>query len=102
MSDVGIVGCGVTGSRFADAVAAHDDVALPVACDRHGERAGTLAADPDCDAVSDNRVMLARDDVDVDRRCDVDRGQPTRQPTVSRVSTPCSTFLTHPASTRTR
>ncbi|OYR48083.1 Gfo/Idh/MocA family protein [Halorubrum sp. Eb13] len=45
MYDIGIVGCGVIGTRLAAAVDAHDRYELAAACDLDADRAASLAAD---------------------------------------------------------
>jgi len=60
----GVVGCGVIGSRMAEAVAAHDALELVGACDRDADRAASLAAEYGAEPYADHAAMLA-DGVDV-------------------------------------
>jgi predicted dehydrogenase len=65
MYQVGIVGCGVIGSRLADAFADHDRTTVWGACDVDRKRAESFAAEYDCEAFTDHRTMVERDAVDV-------------------------------------
>ncbi|MFB6125899.1 MAG: Gfo/Idh/MocA family protein [Halolamina sp.] len=65
MYQVGIVGCGVVGNRFADAVAGHDRLSLAAACDLDADRAEALAASHGAAVTTDHESLVARDDVDV-------------------------------------
>jgi predicted dehydrogenase len=60
----GVVGCGVIGSRMADAVAAHDALDLVAACDRDADRAASFAEEYAAEPYGDHRELLA-DGVDV-------------------------------------
>lgn len=65
MYGVGIVGCGVIGTRLAAAFDEHERTAVRVACDRDAERARGLAAEYDCAAVTSVDEILGVGDVDV-------------------------------------
>lgn len=65
MHQVGIVGCGVVGKRFADAVANHGATTLSVACDLDGDRAAEMADAHDAAAVTDHADLVGRDGVDI-------------------------------------
>jgi predicted dehydrogenase len=63
MYDAAIVGCGVIGTRLAEAFAEHDRTTVGAACDVVADRAGSFAAEYDCEAYTDHREVV--DDVDL-------------------------------------
>ncbi|MXR42447.1 Gfo/Idh/MocA family oxidoreductase [Halobaculum sp. WSA2] len=65
MYDVGIVGCGVIGTRLAESFAEHPDTTVAAACDVDAERAESFAAERDATAYTDHGTMLAAEDLDV-------------------------------------
>jgi len=65
MYDVGIVGCGVIGTRLAESFAEHPDTTVAAACDVDAERAESFAAERDAAAYTDHGTMLAEADLDV-------------------------------------
>ncbi|WP_277553808.1 Gfo/Idh/MocA family protein [Halobaculum limi] len=65
MYDVGIVGCGVIGSRLAESFTEHSDTTVAAACDVDVERAESFAADYDADPYTDHEAMLAEADLDI-------------------------------------
>ncbi|MFC7234739.1 Gfo/Idh/MocA family protein [Halosegnis marinus] len=65
MYDVGLVGCGVIGTRLAETFAAHDATRVAAACDRDPDRADGFAADYDCAAYTDHAAMFADADLDI-------------------------------------
>ncbi|WP_348612491.1 Gfo/Idh/MocA family protein [Halobaculum rarum] len=65
MYDVGIVGCGVIGTRLAESFAQHPDTTVAAACDVDAERAESFAAERDAAAYTDHGTMLAEADLDV-------------------------------------
>ena len=65
MYDVGIVGCGVIGTRLAESFAEHSDTTVAAACDVDGERAESFAAERDAAAYTDHGTMLAEEDLDI-------------------------------------
>jgi len=65
MYDVGIVGCGVIGTRLAESFAEHPDTVVAAACDVDAERAESFAAERDAAAYTDHGAMLAEADLDI-------------------------------------
>ncbi|MFC7069711.1 Gfo/Idh/MocA family protein [Halobaculum lipolyticum] len=65
MYDVGIVGCGVIGTRLAESFAEHPETTVAAACDVDAERAASFAAERDADAYTDHEELLAAEDLDV-------------------------------------
>ncbi len=65
MYTVAIVGCGVIGSRLADAFTAHDDTTVWGACDLIEERVQSFADEYDCAAYTDHEELVAADAVDI-------------------------------------
>ena len=65
MYDVGIVGCGVIGTRLAESFAEHPDTTVAAACDVDVERAESFAAQRDAAAYTDHETMLTEEDLDV-------------------------------------
>ena len=65
MYDVGIVGCGVIGTRLAESFAEHPETTVAAACDVDGARAESFAAERDAAAYTDHETMLADEDLDV-------------------------------------
>ena len=65
MYDVGIVGCGVIGTRLAESFAEHPDTTVAAACDVDAERAESFAAERGADAYTDHETMLVEVDLDV-------------------------------------
>ncbi|WP_284012170.1 Gfo/Idh/MocA family protein [Halobaculum litoreum] len=65
MYDVGIVGCGVIGTRLAESFADHPETTVAAACDVDADRAESFAAERDADAYTDHGTMLATADLDV-------------------------------------
>ena len=67
MYDIGIVGCGVIGTRLAAAVDAHDRYELAAACDLDGDRAASLAAEHGTESTAtttDHAALVERDALD--------------------------------------
>jgi len=65
MYDVGIVGCGVIGTRLAESFGGHPDTTVAAACDVDPERAESFAAERDAAAYTDHETMLAEEALDV-------------------------------------
>ncbi|SHG46618.1 Gfo/Idh/MocA family protein [Halobaculum gomorrense] len=65
MYDVGIVGCGVIGTRLAESFGEHPDTTVAAACDVDAERVESFAAERDAAAYTDHERMLAEEDLDV-------------------------------------
>ncbi|AGB14944.1 putative dehydrogenase [Halovivax ruber XH-70] len=65
MYQVGIVGCGVIGSRLATAFDEHERTEIRVVCDRVARKAESMADEYDCEAVTDVDELVAIDAVDV-------------------------------------
>ncbi|ELZ11638.1 oxidoreductase domain-containing protein [Halovivax asiaticus JCM 14624] len=65
MYQVGIVGCGVIGSRLAAAFDEHERTEIRVVCDRVARKAESMADEYDCEAVTDVDELVAIDAVDV-------------------------------------
>ena len=67
MIQIGIVGCGVIGNRFAAAIADHDRYELAAACDLDADRAASLAADHGTDrtaTTTDHEALVETDGLD--------------------------------------
>ena len=67
MIQIGIVGCGVIGNRFAAAIADDDRYELAAACDLDADRAASLAADHGTDrtaTTTDHESLVEHDDLD--------------------------------------
>ncbi|MFC3958972.1 Gfo/Idh/MocA family protein [Halovivax cerinus] len=65
MYQVGIVGCGVIGSRLAAAFDEHERTEIRVVCDRVASKAASMAAEYGCEAVTDVDDLVAIDAVDI-------------------------------------
>ena len=65
MYNVAIVGCGVIGSRLADAFTEHGETSVLSACDLVASKAESFAAEYDCTAYTDYEAMIADEPVDV-------------------------------------
>ncbi len=64
MYKAGLVGCGVIGTRFGDAISAHDELILEAACDVDSQRVGSFATEYGATAYTDYERMLAAADLD--------------------------------------
>ncbi|WP_435062856.1 Gfo/Idh/MocA family protein [Halobaculum sp. EA56] len=65
MYEVGIVGCGVIGTRLAESFAAHPETTVAAACDVDAERVESFATERDAAAYTDHGSMLDAEDLDV-------------------------------------
>ncbi len=65
MYNVGIVGCGVIGSRLADSFTEHAETTVWGACDIVAERAESFADDYDAEPFTDHTEMVERDEIDI-------------------------------------
>ncbi|SFC49056.1 Predicted dehydrogenase [Halobiforma haloterrestris] len=65
MHQVGIVGCGVIGSRLAEAFDQHERTAIRAVCDRVPEKAESMAATYDCQSVTEVEDLVGIDAVDI-------------------------------------
>lgn len=65
MYQVGIVGCGVIGSRLAEAFDEHERTEIRVVCDHVAEKAESMAATYDCEAITAVEELVTIDAVDV-------------------------------------
>ncbi len=65
MYQVGIVGCGVIGSRLAEAFDEHERTEIRAVCDRVAEKADSMAATYDCEAVTVVEDLVTIDAVDI-------------------------------------
>ena len=65
MYQVGIVGCGVIGSRLAAAFDEHDRTAIRAVCDRVAEKATSMAETYDCEAVIAVADLVAIEELDI-------------------------------------
>ena len=65
MYQVGIVGCGVIGSRLAEAFEEHEQTTIRVVCDRVAEKATAMASTFDCEAVTAVEELVGIDAVDI-------------------------------------
>ena len=65
MYQVGIVGCGVIGSRLAAAFDEHDRTAIRAVCDRVAEKATSMAETYDCEAVIAVADLVAIEEIDI-------------------------------------
>ncbi|WP_254861636.1 Gfo/Idh/MocA family protein [Halovivax gelatinilyticus] len=65
MYQVGIVGCGVIGSRLATAFEAHERTEIRAVCDRVAERAESMAETYDCEAVTAVGDLVSIDTIDI-------------------------------------
>jgi len=65
MYQVGIVGCGVIGSRLATAIDEHERVELRGACDRVAEKAATMASTYGCESVTAVEDLLELEGLDI-------------------------------------
>ena len=62
---MGIVGCGVIGTRLAESFAEHPETVVTAACDVDAERAESFAAERDAAAYTDHEELLSGEDLDV-------------------------------------
>ena len=65
MYQVGIVGCGVIGSRLAAAFDEHERTEIRVVCDRVAEKASAMAETYDCEAVTAVADLVAIEGIDI-------------------------------------
>lgn len=65
MYDVGIVGCGVIGTRVADAVQEHDQLSVGGCCDLNQERATEFGGSYDCTSYTDHETLVSADGIDI-------------------------------------
>lgn len=65
MYQIGVVGCGVIGSRFADAVVRHDRTTIRACCDIDEQRSRTFSTEYGCEAYTDYENLVADRDIDV-------------------------------------
>ncbi|KTG08717.1 oxidoreductase [Haloprofundus marisrubri] len=63
--EVGIVGCGVIGTRLAESFAAHERTNVWGACDLVESKVETFADEYDCASFTDHRALVESDAVDV-------------------------------------
>ncbi|WP_255191965.1 Gfo/Idh/MocA family protein [Natronobeatus ordinarius] len=65
MHQVGIVGCGVIGSRLAKTFDEHERTEIRAVCDRVAEKAESMAATYDCEAVTAVEDLVDLDTIDI-------------------------------------
>jgi predicted dehydrogenase len=65
MYDVGVIGCGVVGNRLAESFDDHGRTTVWGACDLNESKLSAFAEAYDCEAFTDHRDLLDRDEVDV-------------------------------------
>jgi predicted dehydrogenase len=65
MYDVGVIGCGVVGNRLAESFDDHERTTVWGACDVDESKVSAFAEKYDCEAFTDHRDLIARDEVDV-------------------------------------
>ncbi|MXV61747.1 Gfo/Idh/MocA family oxidoreductase [Natronorubrum sp. JWXQ-INN-674] len=65
MYQVGIVGCGVIGSRLAEAFDEHERTEIRAVCDRVAEKAASMAETYDCEAVTRVEALVEIDAIDI-------------------------------------
>ncbi|WP_172636020.1 Gfo/Idh/MocA family protein [Natronobacterium gregoryi] len=65
MYQVGIVGCGVIGSRLAEAFDEHERTEIRAGCDRVAEKAASMAETYDCESVTAIEELVGIDAIDI-------------------------------------